>query len=418
MGFQGSSAVGGCDHHAMTKARLARRFLAGLAALVVATVAGPASGSSSEAAALRWQEVPNLELGHGRALAGAGWAAGRAWFLVGSSKTLTVASARARAGGLAGFETTRVNARLSWYPIVLGTTILYPATRTSSAAAPLLASGKLGPAVAADPEPMASKLGVPVAAARLGDRTIWALAGGRLASPEGLNFKPTLAACCDGAGGARNLTSFITASVRSPARGHAMGVDGRGRLWLAWIDGPIARAEARMLQLDPVTLAPLTRKAHVAPVAGVAGPAIRTQDVALACAAACRLVVGSYFSKPSGGADTRVATWAPGETSAATVDLGAASHPSLVAAGFRSGGLAIAYTESSSGEPTLKVVVGDARGARARPAGSIVIPQRSRGVPMYTFFTGAFAAKGFVYAQMYSNFGLRGHVLATVVPLR
>lgn len=394
-------------------------LVAGLAALGLAAVGAPASGAPREPAESRWQEVPNLELGHGRALAGAAWAAGRAWFLVGSQKSLTVSSARARAGGLAGFETTQIRASLAWYPLVVGTDVVYPATNTSTTVTPLLANGKVGPATAPEPEPMASKLGVPVAAVRLGDRTIWALAGGRLASPTGLSYKPTLAVCCDGAGEPRNLTSLITASVRSPARGHAMGVDGQGRIWLAWVDGRLAFAEARVVQLDPVTLAPVTRKALVAPIPRVVGPAISTQDVVLACAAVCRLVVGSYYSKPSGGAGTRIVTWAPGETSATAVDLAATSRPSVVAAAFRSGRLAIAYTEwSSSGEPTLKVVVGDARGKRTRPAGSIVVPRRSRGRPLYTFFAGAFTAPGLVYAQMYSNFGQRGHVLATVVPLR
>ncbi len=65
----------------------------------------------------------------------------------------------------------------------------------------------------------------------------------------------------------------------------------------------------------------------------------------------------------------------------------------------------------------LSVVIGDARGRNARPAGSVTVPERSLGMPLWSFFAGAFSPQGFVYAQSYSNNGLRGHVLATVVPL-
>lgn len=397
--------------------------LALTAAMATASVSTAGRATASRAAeAGRWQALPGLELGHGQALTHVAWASGRAWFVVGAETKLTVASARARGSALASFETTRVNAPLGWYPIVLGADVLYSTTRTTSGVARLLPSGKVGAVEAASPEPMTGKVGVPVAATRVDDRIVWALAGG-VPVGHGGNYKPSLWVCCDEEGAARDLTSLITPLVSSPPRGHALGTDARGRLWLAWHDGPVGRGEIRAVELEPATLAPRTSKATAAPVARPAPPSLSTERLALACATTCRLVLGSYHRLPSGGNGTRIVTWALGERSATPVDLprdraGAYLHPLLVASAFRGGKLAIAYRQDSSEGRTLKVVVGDARGRHPRQLGSVELPESSRGVPIYTFHAGAFAPGGFVFGQMYSDYGTRGHVLATVVPLR
>lgn len=108
------------------------------AVALLLTATALASGSAAEgvsashaAAKARWQELPGLEIGHGRALTDAAWSVGRAWFVVGGSKKLTMASARVRGRALTSFETTDVQAPLSWYPIVLGSDVLYPTGRKS-----------------------------------------------------------------------------------------------------------------------------------------------------------------------------------------------------------------------------------------------------------------------------------------------
>ncbi len=231
--------------------------------------------------------------------------------------------------------------------------------------------------------------------------------------------------CCDEAGAPRELTSLITRIVSEPPRGHVLGVDAQGRLWLAWYDGR-GDNEVRIVQLDPSTLAPRTRTALVAPVPRVMPPALSTDQLALACTTTCRLVLAASVPLSSGGFGTRLVTWAPGERSPTTLELGLKPdkqghyrHPALLAAGTRGGRLAVAYSYGSADYgTTLNVAVGDARGRHLRTVGSIEQPARSRGVQMYSFHGGAFTPSGFVFAQMYSNYGTKGHVLATVVPTR
>jgi hypothetical protein len=178
----------------------------------------------------------------------------------------------------------------------------------------------------------------------------------------------------------------------------------------------------RVVELDAATLEPRTKTALVAPVPRVAGPGLRTQSLAFPCAATCRLVVGSFHDRPTGGGGTRLVTWSPDERSATRLELPAdpdAGDPNLIAAGYRGSRLAVAYRQDSSerNTSTVKVVVGDARGARMRLAASVAMPSRSRGLPMYLFRAAAFTPSGFVFAQTYSNWGRRGHVLAMVAPL-
>jgi hypothetical protein len=386
-------------------------------ALALAAAGGSAASSGSTSAPVstaRLQPLPSLDhSGHGHRLVTVASAAGRAWFAVGSLRGLTVVSARASGRRLASLVTTRVQAPLSWYPLVVGSDLLYSTTRSSAGVAPLGTAGKVGAADAASPDPMASKLGIPVAAARLRDRLIWALAGG-VRIGDGLNFRPTLAVCCTASGSPVDLTSLITS--RPAPRDHVLGVDARGRPWLAWLDRFGPRAQVRIVRLDPTTLARTTRKALVAPVA-------RPSALRLACAATCRLALQASERDPRGGYSQFIATWAPGEKSSTRVRVApvlkeAQENPQLVAASYRSGRLAVAYLQQTSvASRALNVVVGDARGNRARLRGSVELPERYSGLPMWSLPLGAFAPRSFVAALAYSTWGSKVRVVATAVPL-
>jgi hypothetical protein len=334
--------------------------------------------------------------------------------VVGSLRGLTVASARPSGGALGSEQTTKITAALGWYPLVVGSDLLYSTARGASGIARLLPNGRVGQAMPASPEPMAAEKGIPVAAASVGGRLVWALAGG-IQIGEGLNYKTTLGACCDESGATVDLTKLITS--RPSPRDHALGVDAQGRVWLAWLDNFGKNAQVRVVELDSTTLARRTPKALVAPVP-------RALTLRLACGQACRLVIQAGERRPDGGFREYLATWAPDERSATRLALpvdkaGDYEHPALRSAGYRGSRLAVAYTQGSSGDgPTLKILLADARGAKARTAGSVGMPGRFDGLPLWSFSAGAFTPSGFAFAQTYSNWGSRVRVVGTVVPLR
>ncbi len=194
-------------------------------------------------------------------------------------------------------QATKVTAPLAWYPLVLETDVFYSASSSATGAARLPPSGKTGTAETPSPDPMTSKVGPPVAVTRAAGRLVWVLAGDTPVG-GGINFRPTLQACCDETGTPTNLSRFATFRVQSPPRAHAAGVDANGRVWIAWVDGQIGRSEVRMLELDPRTLAPRTGKALVAPIERVVYPVIPTQTLPHVCTTTCRVVVSSYHGLP------------------------------------------------------------------------------------------------------------------------
>jgi hypothetical protein len=362
------------------------------------------------AAKPRWQHLADLDGGPERQLTGIAWAEGRAWFVVGSSKNVTVASAPVRRNALASVATTRMPGPGEWKPIVVGSDLLYSSARGSSGIARLLPSGRVAPPAAASPEPLEKAPGVVVAAAaRVGARMVYALAGGQPIGERG-NSLPTLWACCDETGAARDLTSLITRKVASPPRAHSLGVDSAGRLWLAWLDGGETRATIRIVELDPSTLAPRSQKALNA-------PADRVFTYWLVCAARCRLVFNAARGNPR---RVSIFSWTPGERSTAKLSVKRTreGYPGiLAAAGYRSARLAFAYVQGSADYgPTLNVAVGDARGAHARLVASAHVPPRFSGLPLYAFSAGTLTPSSFVFAQTY-QWGGRSRILATVLPL-
>ena len=242
---------------------------------------------------------------------------------------------------LTGFAATRVpGGTFQYVPIVDGQLIL--ARDDGSATAPLLSDGRLGP-----PKPIPEELltrareAVPKlatvaiqAGVHVGNGQVWALSGAPACHSIG-GCPGFFLACCSASDRRDHLTRFVDRKVG--ASSPQIGLDGRGRVWLAWLDRrDYSRAERgvpRILQLDGSTLAPLTTAA--------AAPGLIADKVVLACAATCRVVAQS--------ATGDIVSWAPGERSPTRV----ASHwergkwgdePAwLLSASYRSGRLGVAY---------------------------------------------------------------------------
>jgi hypothetical protein len=199
-----------------------------------------------------------------------------------------------------------------------------------------------------------------------------------------------------------------------------VGRDTQGRIWLAWLDrrnhsGAILGA-ARILELDASTLAPRSR--------AVAIPRVVASRVELACDAACRLV-----AQTAGG---QIVSWAPGERSAtrvaSTYRFKIGSAPAwLLAATYQSGRLVVAYQgekgktryADATVRDKIRIVRGDARGARAREIAAIPVANGragSSGPGVHATFVpgGLVAVETFEYTPGYGPSPLIG----AFVPLR
>lgn len=330
-----------------------------LAALLTAGVSLSATtlgGAAPAASPPGWKVIPGVRAQFG--VVALGWASNRAWVSLNvGSDQMRVTSAAISGRGLGAFKAARFNASLQ-VRVIAGSELVYSVSDSDTGAISLVArqlleSGGLGPpgAVPLDTTKIAPNQFIfPQAAVRVGERTVWALPGGTRA------FNPTATfwVCCATDGSARDLTRFIDrASGPRPVR---LGLDGRGRLWLAWHD----RGGTKVVELDPSSLLPRTSRPIVAPVRVV-------ERFDLACAAACRLVLE--------GIRTGIYSWAPGERSPTRIAriakvVGSARAPRLLAAAYRSGRLAVAYVPLNA-PYGVRVVRGDARGARPRLVGRL-----------------------------------------------
>jgi hypothetical protein len=276
---------------------------------------------------------------------------------------------------------------------------------------PLLANGKLGAPSAApvDPETVPPKQFDPVVVdgIQVGDRVVWILAGGGSSAFY-------LWACCTRAGELSPLTRLI-----DPKRDMAslqLGLDSRGRLWLAWLDMLRRKSwgGARMVELDPDTLSPRTAKPLVSP-----GSDTWVQPLRLVCGSLCRATAVSL----RGG----INTWAPGERATTLMPLGTRSQPAgLLDMSFSSGKLVVGsvktltYRRPPWSAEEISIVRGDARGAHARKVTStapVPFKPSSRYMwqpPMY----GAFVPGALVFFKLYYNFrGGDSRVLVGSLPV-
>lgn len=308
------------------------------------TRAAPAADGTAQ-----WQIVPGVRADFGIGPTALGWVSNRAWIAhSGVGDDMPVTSVRIAGAALRGFKTTHYKTS-PHVRLILGSELVYSTGQggESLQARQLLASGGLGPpsAVPLDPNQISPNHAIgPQAAVRVGDRVVWALPG----TVRAFALKGVLWVCCATDGSARELTRFIDrASAPNPVR---LGLDERGRLWLAWKE----RGGVKIMELDPSSLLPRTTKPIVAPGYGGAG-------FELVCTAVCRLVIGDLRG---------IHSWAPGErtpTKIAKPVPGIKRPPELLAAAPQSGNLLVAaYYAETYGGTEVRVVRGDARGARSR----------------------------------------------------
>lgn len=114
----------------------------------------------------------------------------------------------------------------------------------------------------------------------------------------------------------------------------AVGVDGTGRVWVAWYSNATGHVGLYTQQLDPATAAPLGAPQLLYQSASVAN---NTSHLALACGpATCRI---AYLAQATAAGPLRVVTWAPGESAPTTIATGLAINVNgNLAAAFRADG--------------------------------------------------------------------------------
>ena len=144
----------------------------------------------------------------------------------------------------------------------------------------------------------------------------------------------------------------------------SIGRDRSGRYWLGWdtqFSSDARHVGLYLVQVDPATLQPVGPPQQ-APASGGRG----YDRLALACAAACRLV----YLQPHSLGGARIVSWAAGERSpTAVADFGPGHGLGEPAAAFTPGGrLWIAWWDNTGrSDYGFRAVRGDARGAKGKP---------------------------------------------------
>ena len=218
--------------------------LAAVAGALFATVAGAAAKPS-------WQTIPV-----GVDQRGVFFAAGRAWYYSGiEGGNFKAKSARVAGGKLSGWATSTLTGTRGWAPIrPHGQELVFATPRDGLQAVKLLPNGSFGARRAFDTgaPPPAYSTGSSVI--QLPDRVIQLVNACDYVEPPARACRDRevrTGACCDIDGDAVSYASFVKRTFE-PVR---LGLDRRGRLWLAW-KGPREEHPAEIVQLDPQTLEP------------------------------------------------------------------------------------------------------------------------------------------------------------------
>ena len=388
----------------MTRRVMGRIACAAAALALGSTVAvGTTGADASTEAKPKWLLIRGFwPSGTGPEVAGS--AAGRGWLGFGRGdsikRSLVLGSAR-RVGGKTSFAKT-VLPKSQGPMMIVGSQLYYHLPDLSGKpgelrTVALLANGRVGAPSAApvDPETLPPQQYDPVAldGVQVGDRVVWMLAGGGSSAVY-------LWACCTRGGELSPLTRLI-----NPKRNMSslqLGLDSRGRLWLAWLDLYPRKSwgGVRMVELDPETLSPRTPKPLVSP-----GSDSWVQPLRLVCGNLCRAIAVDL----RGG----IGTWAPGERSATMMRLGTRESPAgLLDMSFRSGKLVIGssrtltYRRPPWSAEEISIVRGDARGSHARRVSSIAPAPfgPSRPFMWQPPIYGAFVPGALVFFKLYYNF--------------
>jgi hypothetical protein len=364
------------------------------AGLVVACAVGV---TTLAAAAPRWQVVPGANVDNEAVV----WSAGRFWFLTHARNgDYVVRSGRVSGGRFSGWKNAKpALGPGNWVYQTGPAGSLYFTTSGTGGQVPqlvgvkLLANGELGipaePGGAATPK---SSAGADVV--QLSDRAVHVV--GLPGSP------PRLGVCCDANGKASDLVALIPPSTAPIAE---LGLDRRGRLWLAWMPGRQGRKQqARIVELDPATLKPRGQAGTVPGFRGFAS--VR----ALVCFDSCRLVAEGLA-----GRTMKTVSWARGDRAPTVLKLPMAGAKcsgfacaSVIDARPVGDRLVVAYSVAQ-GEQGFVIATarGDKRGAGLRRIGSIREPARLgpfvSGMTLNSIPFGAFGPDTFGPVAVYSS---------------
>lgn len=366
-------------------------FAMGVLILLFAVLIG---ANAAAAPAPRWQVVPGGQADNEAVL----WTAGRLWFLTkGRGGAYTVRSGRVRKGRLGDWRTARPALPAgSWvYQSGSGRDLLFT-TSGAAAGSPLLAfrpmsNGTLGPPASLGGAPVPESSGGSQVI-QLTDRAI------RLVAIQGRRNEPAphLGACCDVGGAPVDFASFIPAN--SAPRG-LLGVDRRGRVWLAWVSARRGdKQQAELVELYPATLKPNGRPSKVPGLRGFVN--IRS----LVCTDRCRVL-----AEGMAGRGARAVLWGLGERPMAIAPKAKkkcadAVCATVIDARQARGHLLVAYwADPSQVALTVGVARADARGRHLTRIRSVVQPRRLRNASLNSMPFGAFGADGFAAVAVYSR---------------
>jgi hypothetical protein len=389
---------------------MSRQLIA--AAVLVGVLAG---ASAAAVAAPRWETVPVTKADDHFAVL----AAGRVWFFNnGTADTgrFITKSARVVKGGLSSWVTGTLGGTKGWVNAgLLGQDLIFSANQAGLGnklwAVALRPDGTLGKPrdVLGAPTP-ASSGSSPVV--RLRDRPVELVDACDYGVPcPGNNPLPHLGACCDVGGNVSDLSSIAPPSTSPVA---TLGLDRRGRLWLAWTPYVIKNGNrANVVELDTKTLEPRGK-----PLAAPSSLSVFS-IVDLACTDICRLVMEGA----SRSIAARNFSWAPGERSPTPISPPGKEPGGVI--GVRADGnrLLAAYSAGSPdhGNLAVRVARGDKRGRNLRLVSSIAIPPTigsfANGENLTIGPVGTFGSGGFAAVAVYEQFSGGNKVLVRVAIL-
>ena len=166
------------------------------------------------------------------------------------------------------------------------------------------------------------------------------------------DFEFRTGVCCTVDGETTDYGRFVKHSSFTPPQ---LGLDRRGRLWLAW-KGSRPEHPAEIVQLDPQTLEPRGK-----PTA-IPGTFVYVKSTALVCSDVCRIVLQA--SKRGQRSPNTNYTWAPGERSLTPIKL-PGSGATIFAARAGPGRLELAFNFSTVTPKRTVRMVGAAGRTRA-----------------------------------------------------